>query len=211
MTNISTNLTIFIAICFVIQLLYSPTFQLMFQLSPNLAILQPWRFVSSMFLHDPIDFIHILLNSYALIMFGSILERQISRKDYLVIFFGAGILGGILYWLTYVLGLIGPLPAIGASGAIYGLMGALAILLPDLTIFLWFIPIKMRYAAILWFFLELVGILQTSVSGIASAGHLGGLIFGVLYAYFAIKGRPRVVQMPQFNQNQYYQPPKPAW
>lgn len=209
MTNFSTSLVLFIAICFVIQLLYSPAFTNMFELAPQLVLTQPWRLVTSIFLHDPTDFMHILFNSFTLIMFGSILERNILRKDYLAIFFGAGILGGLLYWLTYVFGVIGPLSAIGASGAIYGLMGALAVLLPDMTVYIMFFPLKMRYAAILWFCLELVGISQTSVSGIASAGHLGGLIFGVLYAYFIIKGRVQVIQKPQ-NQS-YYQPTPPPW
>lgn len=212
MANLSLQIVVLLAVFYIVQLFYSPTFTDLLQLSPQLVLSQPWRLVSSVFLHDPADITHILLNSFALIMFGSVLERVITKKDYLMIFFGAGILGGLLYWLTYVLGIIGPLPALGASGSIYGILGALAVLLPDMTIMIFFFfPLKMRYAAIFWFFLELVGITQTSVSGIASAGHLGGLIFGLLYAYFVIKKRPLIVSPSAPQPSSYYQPPPPAW
>jgi len=179
MVNLSTKLLVIIAVIFILQLLdFGITSAFIFD--PSIAFLEPWRFITSMFLHA--DTMHIFFNAYALFLFGSVLERKVNQKDYLIIFFGAGLLGGLLYYATYLLGIIPPIPALGASGAIFGLLGAVAVLLPNLRIFFFFIPMSMRHAAILWFIIEFLGTFDIS-SGIASAAHLGGLIFGIAYAW----------------------------
>lgn len=164
---------------FIVQL-SSDAFTLMFIFDPTVAAAEPWRFITSVFLHGGL--MHIFFNGYALFIFGSILERRIDLKDYLIIFFGAGLVGSLLYYLTYLLGIIPPVPALGASGAIYGILGAVAVLVPNLTIFFWFVPMPIRYAAILWVAIEFLGTFDVS-SGIASAAHLGGLLFGLAYAW----------------------------
>ncbi|NYZ74611.1 rhomboid family intramembrane serine protease [Candidatus Micrarchaeota archaeon] len=194
MVNVSSYLLALIGIVFVFQLLTnidSGPVTALFIFAPTLALTEPWRFITSMFLHG--SFTHLFFNAYALFMFGSILETQISKKDYLIIYFGAGLLGGLLYYATYLFGIIPPIPALGASGAIYGILGATAILLPEMRIFFFFFPIKMRYAAILWFFMEFLGTFDVS-SGIASAAHLGGLIFGLAYAWHISRKEPEFYQ-----------------
>jgi membrane associated rhomboid family serine protease len=179
MANLSTYLLLVIGIVFVLQLTV-PVVTDLFVFAPTLALVEPWRFITSMFLHGGL--MHIFFNAYALFLFGSILESRISKKDYLIIFFASGLAGGILYYVTYLVGIIPPIPALGASGAIFGILGAVAVLLPNLRIFVWFIPMKMREAAILWFVIEFFGTFDVS-SGIASAAHLGGLIVGLLYGW----------------------------
>ena len=196
MANISTYLLVIIGGIFVLQLISDPVTSL-FIFDPLLALSQPWRFITSMFLHGSLT--HLFFNAYALFLFGNVLETQVSKKDYLIIYFGAGLLGGLLYYASYLLGIIPPIPALGASGAIYGLLGAVAILLPNMRIFFWFIPMKMRYAAILWLVLEFVGTFNIA-SGIASAAHLGGLIFGLAYAYY-ISRRPPEFHEPTWEQS----------
>ncbi|HSB46517.1 MAG TPA: rhomboid family intramembrane serine protease [Candidatus Bilamarchaeum sp.] len=163
---------------FIVQM-GSDAFTNLFIFDPLTASTEPWRFVTSIFLHGGIA--HLFFNGYALFIFGSILERRISLKDYLIIFFGAGLVGSLFYYATYLLGIIPPIPALGASGAIYGILGAVAVLVPNLTVFFWFIPMPVRYAAICWFLLEFLGTFDIS-SGVASAAHLGGLLFGVAFA-----------------------------
>ncbi|MBU0590835.1 rhomboid family intramembrane serine protease [Candidatus Micrarchaeota archaeon] len=190
MANLSTYFLAIIGIVFILQLMTGGMDGLLtslFIFSPTVALTQPWRFITSMFLHGGV--MHILFNGYALYLFGSILERQISKRDYLIIFFGAGLLGGLFYYMTYLLGIIPPIPALGASGAIFGILGAVAMILPEMRIFFWFIPMKMKYAAVFWIALELFGSFDTS-SGIASAAHLGGLLFGLGYAWY-LKNRIR--------------------
>ncbi len=183
--GVSNYLLLAMGLFFILQLIIPP-FTDSFIFDPLLAVSEPWRFLTSMFLHGGLS--HIFFNAYALFMFGSVLETQVGKKDYLAIYFGAGILGGLLYYLTYILGIIPPIPALGASGAIYGILGAVAILLPDMRIFFWFFPMWMREAAILWVALEFFGTFNVA-SGIASAAHLGGLIFGLGYAWFLKRGR----------------------
>jgi len=177
--SLSIYLLVIIGIVFILQLAF-PLITPLFYFDPARALAEPWLFVTSMFMHGGLT--HLFFNGYALFMFGSILESRVRQKDYLIIYFGAGLIGGLAYYITYLLGVIPPIPALGASGAIYGLLGAVAVLLPDLRIFMWFFPMKMKYAAMLWVAIEFLGTFDIS-SGIASAAHLGGLLFGIAFAW----------------------------
>ncbi|MBD3210298.1 rhomboid family intramembrane serine protease [Candidatus Micrarchaeota archaeon] len=185
MANLSTTLLMIIGAIFIFQMVSDGITEALIFV-PSLAFQEPWRFVTSMFLHGGL--MHLFFNAYALFLFGSILERKVSRQEYLLIYFGAGLVGGVAYYLTYVLGIIPSIPALGASGAIYGLLGAVAVLLPNLRIFVWFIPMTMRQAAILWLVVEFLGTFNIS-SGIASAAHLGGLVFGLIFAWYLKKSQ----------------------
>jgi membrane associated rhomboid family serine protease len=77
-------------------------------------------------------------------------------------------------------------PALGASGAVYAILGACAMLLPEMVVYLWFFPVKMRYAWIIWMLIEIVGAVSPG-TGIANAAHLGGLIFGLIYGWYLSK------------------------
>jgi len=180
MTSVSFILLVVMVICFIAQMAV-PWFTNAFIFDPSVAFSQPWRFITSIFLHG--SAMHIFWNGYALFMFGSILERVVSKIQFLTLFFVSGIVGSLLYYLTIVFGLIPPIPALGASGAIYGILGALAILTPNLTLFFFFFPLRIKDAAILWVVLEFLGSFNAS-SGIASAAHLGGLVFGLLYGKY---------------------------
>jgi membrane associated rhomboid family serine protease len=80
-----------------------------------------WRLVTSMFLHA--NFIHIAMNMYSLYFAGTILEQVIGRWRFALLYFAAGIAGsaGALVWSPNV-------PSLGASGAIFGILGALFVL-----------------------------------------------------------------------------------
>jgi hypothetical protein len=183
--GVSANLLAALAIVFVLQLMIPPLTGA-FIFDPQLAFSQPWRFVTSMFLHA--DITHIFFNGYALFLFGGIMESRARNRDFLAIYFGAGLLGGLLYYATYAVGMIPPIPALGASGAIYGILGAVAMLAPDMRLlFMGFVPMSMRTAAIAWFVMEFLGTFDIS-SGVASAAHLGGLVFGLAYGWY-LKGQ----------------------
>jgi membrane associated rhomboid family serine protease len=146
---------------------------------PSLIISEPWRIITSIFLHA--GFTHLLFNCFALFMFGPLAERKLGASEVFKIFMAAGIIGNVAYWLAYVSGITADIPGLGASGAIYGIMAAAAVLFPEALVFLWFVPMKMRQAVAVWLVLEFVGTLNMAGSGVASAAHLGGLIFGYLY------------------------------
>lgn len=138
-----------------------------------------WQFLTYMFLHG--GFFHILFNMYALWLFGSEVERSLGSNSFLRFYLVTGIGAGII---TYLLGMNVRVPTVGASGAIFGILVAYAMMFPNRIILAFFI-IPMRA----WQFVVLFGIIElfSSISsggmggGIAHNAHLGGLGIGFLY------------------------------
>lgn len=149
---------------------------------PRLAWTEPWRWVTSAFLHG--GPLHLFFNLWALVFFGMTLENQIGSRKVLALFFGGAIAGDVGYLATG-----GTSPALGASGAIYTLMGALAILQPRLQIAMWpiLVPMPLIAAIFIWAALDLLQVFVPSA--IAGGAHLGGLALG-LWAGFYLR-RPR--------------------
>ena len=148
-----------------------------FSFVPANAFVQPWIFVTSIFLHA--DFTHLFFNMFALFMFGTYLENKIEKKTYLIIYFAAGIFGNVGYMLTAPGSTI---PGLGASGAIFGVMGALAVLAPSAIIYLYGVPMPMLVAAFFWALTEFLGTFVPS--GIAHGAHLGGLFIGIILGLY---------------------------
>ena len=176
--SVVDGLLVFIVIVFIIQWLV-PGFTELFYFDPSIAINEPWRFLTSVFLHGGVA--HLFFNLYALYLFGKIVENKIGSGEFLKVFLIAGISGSFFYWITYVLGITNA-PALGASGAIFGIMGVAAMLFPEMRIMIFpiMIPISMRTAVVVWIVLEFLGVFNP-YSGIASAAHLGGLFVGLIY------------------------------
>lgn len=139
-----------------------------------------WQLVTSMFLHGGLW--HILFNMLALWMFGLDLERVWGARRFLYYYFFTGIGAGLLYVLVNPFSWV---PSIGASGAIYGVLLAFALLFPHRTIFLYFFPLPARYAVIVMGLLAFFASVGGYQAGINHVAHLGGLLFGLLY----LKGR----------------------
>ena len=171
-----------LGIVFVVQTAV-PGFTQALWLDPAHLLTQPWGLVTDIFLHA--SWLHLFFNAFALVMFGPFLEQRIGSKRFLELFFAAGIAGSVLYCLVYFIGIGGGVPALGASGAIYGILGALAVLAPNMMVLVMFVPMPMRAAAIVWVLLEFFGTL-TPGTGVASAAHLGGLFLGFAYAKFVL-------------------------
>ena len=130
---------------------------------------KPWTLITSIFLHG--SFEHLFYNMFALALFGSILEKVIGGKKFLILFFASGIISGMGSVLFYT-------ASIGASGAIFGLLGALGTLRPKMTIYLYYVPMPMAVAVLLWAAGDLFGIFAPDE--VAHAAHLFGLAFGLL-------------------------------
>jgi len=136
-----------------------------------------WQPVTYMFLHGGPW--HLAVNMLMLWFFGPALERAWGRKQFLVFYLFCGIGGGLCSWLF---GLGSFVPVIGASGAIFGLLVAYAMMYPDTTILMFFIfPMKIRHAVLFMAGFNLLGAFSASNTGIAYFGHLGGALFGYLY------------------------------
>ncbi len=153
----------------------------LFAFTPAFAFDMPWTFITSIFLHG--GFTHLFFNMFALLMFGLALENRVGSRSYLIIFFVAGMLGSIEYMLTVGNPMI---PAVGMSGAIYGIMGALAMIMPGTMVFLGgFFPMPMIFAVFFWGISEFLGLFYPS--GIARGAHLAGLFVGILYGLYIRK------------------------
>ncbi|MGA1823694.1 MAG: rhomboid family intramembrane serine protease [bacterium] len=140
--------------------------------------LQIWRLVTYMFLHGGLA--HILFNFLALWMFGSELEYSWGTPFFLKYFFITGIGAGIC---TALVAPNSRIPTIGVSGAVYGLLLAFALTYPDRTILLLIppIPIKAKYFAMIFGFIEFYSTVSHSSDGIAHIAHLGGMLIGYIY------------------------------
>jgi membrane associated rhomboid family serine protease len=139
----------------------------------------PWGIITSMFLHD--GFFHIFANMLTFYFFGSYLLRLVGTGRLLAVYFGGGIMGGIFFVLFGTLLYPDSLAlAIGASGAVFALGGALAVMMPRLRVFIFPIPAPIP----LW--IAVIGgfIILSFVPGVAWEAHLGGLLVGLVAGYF---------------------------
>lgn len=136
-----------------------------------------WQFVTYMFLHG--GFFHIFFNMFVLWMFGSDLERQWGPKYFLKYYFACGIGAGII---TFLVTIYSTTPTVGASGAIYGLLVAFAVLYPNRTVLIYFLfPVKVKYLVLFLIGISLISSLSQPGDGIAHVAHLSGAMIGYLY------------------------------
>lgn len=151
------------------------------------SVLQLWRVVTYQFLHG--SPIHIMFNMIALYFLGPTLERYWGDKRFLMFYLGCGAVGGLVYPLLLWIGVIsphpvyGPLPMVGASGAILGMLAACAILFPQFIVFLFFFPVPIRVAAVIIAALAVMGLLTGKNAG-GEAAHLAGLAAGAGYVLY---------------------------
>lgn len=141
-----------------------------------------WQLVTYQFLHG--GFLHLLLNCWALFVFGREVEATIGRKPFLALYLLSGVVGGLLQvfytlpWPSHF-----GIPTVGASAGVFGLVAAFAALFPNrtLTILLFFvIPVSIRAKNLLFIsgLIAIFGILFPGGS-VAHAAHLGGMLVGM--------------------------------
>ena len=145
--------------------------QLMFV--PAWILIRPWTVITYQFVHG--GTFHLLFNMLALVFFGPRLELELGSRDFLLLYFISGIAGGLLSLLT-------PFTAIvGASGSLFGVMMAYALIWPRAQILVWgIIPVEARWLVIFMTGMSLFG----GFSGggdVAHFAHLGGFLGGFLF------------------------------
>ena len=160
-----------------------------------------WQPLTHMFMHDGPW--HILFNMYTLVMFGMVVERALGTKKFLILYFVTGLGAVALHtgveWLDIhrlaastdmsaqasVIDILRT-PMVGASGAIYGVLVAFAMLYPEARMTLIFPPVTLdaKWMVAIFIGIELLtGITGTQV-GIAHFAHLGGALFGFLLVWY---------------------------
>jgi len=185
-----------IAICAVVYLLQrvDPTITAKFSFVPALGWTEPWRFLTAAFLHSPDTIFHILLNMFALWSLGQYLEPMLGRARFAALYLISGIGGQVavmllagsptlaslnsgrdIGWLT---------PVVGASGAIFGLFGALLVLNRHLG----------RSSAAMYATIAINAAFGFIYPGIAWQAHLGGLVTGAACAAIIVAFRHQGVR-----------------
>ena len=135
-------------------------------LDSNLKFSEPWRLITSLFAHSGMA--HLLSNLFALGLFGLILEGRIGSKKLLWLFLISGLL----------INLLTPYPrSLGASGAIFAILGTLIVLRPLMIVWISGMPLPMILAGIIWFLQNMFGLFIPS--NIGHIAHLGGLFIGL--------------------------------
>ena len=140
--------------------------------------------LTSMFLHA--SWGHVIGNMWMLYLFGDNIEDYLGHLSYLIFY----LLSGVAASLTHILfNASSPIPSIGASGAIAGVMGAYLVLYPRARVLTWLFIVIVPFPAWLWlviwaseqFLSGAASIVQTSqTSGIAFWAHVGGFVTGIL-------------------------------
>lgn len=135
-----------------------------------------YQVVTYMFLHG--GFWHIGFNMLALWMFGGALETVWGTRRFVQYYFLTGIGAGVC---NVLLTPHSGVPIIGASGAIYGLLAAYAIMFPNNLIYLWgLVPIKAKWLVLIYAGIEFFSSFNP-MSPVAHLVHLGGMVIGVIY------------------------------
>lgn len=170
---------------FVVMYLFglSEYFDKYFSVFPGsyINILQVWRLVTYQFLHA--DILHILFNMMMLYFLGPMLESTWGSKTYLRFYLISGAAGGVVYTLLVLGHVLGGLPMVGASGAIYGLMAAAAILYPHTQVYIFgTIPMRMKTLLIITVIWSVMNFLGGKNAG-GEAAHLSGVAAGAVFVY----------------------------
>ena len=151
----------------------SPKLISLLGLVPAIFLSRPWTIVTNLFIHGSLW--HLFANMLPLYFFGRYLSRLIGDSKLLIVYFAGGILGNILYIL-----LGEPLSvAVGASGSLFALGGALTMMRPKLSVLVFPIPVPLPlWVAVIGGFLIL-----SFLPFVAWQAHLGGLIIGLIAGY----------------------------
>lgn len=152
---------------------------------------KPYQLITHMFMHGGIA--HILFNMFGLWMFGSILEKAWGSKKFLIFYMLCGIVAGAaeMFVLKDVLKYDAVLgqnilylgQAVGASGAIMGVMAAFAYLFPNTPLYVMFIPVpvKAKFVIPAFILIDLFGgLYKIPGDNIAHFAHLGGALTGFI-------------------------------
>lgn len=138
----------------------------------------PWQIVTYSFLHG--SFMHLAFNMFAVLMFGTELERVWGARRLMIAYLASVVIGGVAHLIVGVAFGAGGGPVIGASAGVFGILLAYALVFPNRKIVPLIPPIPMpaRVFVALYAALELYLGVTGSQSGVAHFAHLGGLLGG---------------------------------
>ncbi|MDJ0646664.1 MAG: rhomboid family intramembrane serine protease [Flavobacteriaceae bacterium] len=172
---------LFYVVTYFVPNMQEKMFELFALFYPTSDFFKPWQFVSHMFMHG--NTIHIIFNMYALWAFGSPLEQMWGRNKFLFFYFSAGLGAALIYTLANYYMQTFDAIAVGASGAVYGILVAFGMKFPNAKLALIFLPIPIaaKYFIPLILFGDIFfGFTSYSVGNIAHFAHIGGALIGFI-------------------------------
>lgn len=146
-----------------------------------------WTLITSVFSHNM--FFHIFINMYVFFGFGTVLETVMGSRKFLIFYLISGIIASLSHCIVSLLLLNEPsLPALGASGAVSGVILLFSLMFPEEKILLLgIIPIPALLASVLIIALDIWGLIEQTQGGslpIGHGAHLGGALVGLLYYFY---------------------------
>lgn len=144
--------------------------------------LDVWRWFTSLFLHASAS--HLFFNMLGMFFFGKVLEKEVNRQWFLVVYFFSGLMGNFIYMFTNTM------PVVGASGCVFGVMGAAMLLNPIKRIHLYIFPLPLGVVAIAFVIFETLAVyympeqMSEITSNVANVAHLAGVMTGGMFAFF---------------------------
>jgi membrane associated rhomboid family serine protease len=150
---------------------------------------QPWRYLTFQFLHG--SPMHLAFNMIGLYFLGMILEQSWGTRRFLRFYLICGVVAGLSHVvLSLMISSNWRVPLLGASGGVFAVVAACAILFPHIRVIVFLFPMSIRAAALLFLGIALVGVLMEiraavdgspSAGGVAHMAHLGGAAAAVIW------------------------------
>lgn len=163
-----------IAVCVLVFLLQQNIGQTHFVFDRTNLPQNIYTIITSIFAHGSIS--HLLYNMVALFFFGTFLENLIGEKNFFGLFIITGLLANILTIPFYT-------ASLGASGAIYGVLGSLTVLKPkEIIYFNLFVPLPLIVATGIFLLFDIIGVFNPSGTG--NLAHISGLGIGILAGFY---------------------------
>ncbi|MHC4502343.1 MAG: rhomboid family intramembrane serine protease [Planctomycetota bacterium] len=180
------TLLLVLTVVFLLQMLVSPLDAfarryLAMNTATFLSRLYLWQAVTAIFLHGGIC--HFISNMIFLWFFGSALSNAWRRREFLGYFFMCGIAGSLCFYAFNVLRAAGPegIKGLGASGAVFGVMIAYAMVFGERVILAFFlIPMRAKFFVAICFGIEILLLWQGTPDGVSHVAHVGGAVGGAI-------------------------------
>ena len=192
-------------VVFILQHLFAMAFK--FELSRYFgatpgAFWQVWRYITFQFLHSKGGIWHIALNMLGLYMLGTPLEQRWGSRQFVKFYLTCGVVAGIAY--VVIGNLAGQwmrdIPIVGASGGVYGVVLACAVLFPHFKLIFFLFPVPIRLACLIifggMFFVIMGGISSGQLSGQfwSDVAHLGGAVAAAVWIWVLPKFKSSVTE-----------------
>jgi membrane associated rhomboid family serine protease len=143
---------------------------------------QIWRLLTYAFVHSVQSPLHLLFNMMTLYAVGRMVTNLLGGREFLWFYLTGAVFAGMCSVVFYTM--IGQQPSIvGASGAVYAVFCLAAMYYPRQKVYLFgALPVEMRWLLVGFVAMDALPMLASSSTGVAHSAHLGGLLFGFLYA-----------------------------